>query len=99
MQETQEKWVRSLGLEDPLEKEVATHCGILAWEIPWQRSLADYSPWGCKKLDKTEQLTLSLFFSLSAEDQNDMGDGGREVRSWLDKMPIYPERRKKNSAT
>ena len=26
---------RSLGWEDPLEKEVATHCSILAWEIPW----------------------------------------------------------------
>ena len=31
----QETWVRSLGQEDPLEKEVATHSGILAWEIPW----------------------------------------------------------------
>ena len=28
-------WVWSLGLEDPLEEEVATHCGILAWRIPW----------------------------------------------------------------
>ena len=31
----QETWVRSLGLEDPLEKEMATHPSILAWEIPW----------------------------------------------------------------
>ena len=31
----QEMWVRSLGLEDPLEKEMATNSGILAWEIPW----------------------------------------------------------------
>ena len=31
----QEKWVRSLGQEDPLEKEMATHSSILAWEIPW----------------------------------------------------------------
>ena len=30
-----EKRVRSLGLEDPLEKEMATHFSILAWEIPW----------------------------------------------------------------
>ena len=30
----QETWVRSLGQEDPLEKELATHCSILAWEIP-----------------------------------------------------------------
>ena len=31
----QEPWVRSLGWEDPLEKEIATHSSILAWEIPW----------------------------------------------------------------
>ena len=30
----QETWVQSLGQEDPLEKEKATHCNILAW-IPW----------------------------------------------------------------
>jgi len=30
-----ETWVRSLGWEDPLEKAVATHSGILAWRIPW----------------------------------------------------------------
>ena len=28
-------WVRSLGQEDPLEEEMATHSSILAWEIPW----------------------------------------------------------------
>ena len=33
MQETW--WVRALGLEDPLEKEMATYSSILAWEIPW----------------------------------------------------------------
>ena len=33
MQETQ---VRSLGQEDPLEQEMATHSSILAWEIPWR---------------------------------------------------------------
>ena len=31
----QEPWVWSLGQEDPLEKEMATHSNILAWEIPW----------------------------------------------------------------
>ena len=35
MQETQEEQVPSLSLEDPLEKEMATHSSILAWEIPW----------------------------------------------------------------
>ena len=31
----QEMWVGSLGQEEPLEKEMATHSSILAWEIPW----------------------------------------------------------------
>ena len=35
MQETEETWVQSLGQEDSLEKEMATHSSILAWEIPW----------------------------------------------------------------
>ena len=30
-----ETWVRSLGQEDPLEKEMATHSSTLAWKIPW----------------------------------------------------------------
>jgi len=35
VQETQEMRVRSLGQEEPLEKEMATHFSILAWRIPW----------------------------------------------------------------
>ena len=35
----QETWVRFLGLEDPLEKEMATHSSILAWRIPWTEEL------------------------------------------------------------
>ena len=31
----QETWVRSLGWEDPLEKEMATHASTIAWKIPW----------------------------------------------------------------
>ena len=33
--EIQEMWVQSLGPEDPLEEEMATHSSILAWEIQW----------------------------------------------------------------
>ena len=43
-----ETWVRSLDLEDPLEKGKATHSSILAWRIP--------SPWGHKESDTAEQL-------------------------------------------
>ena len=34
-----ETWVRSLGREDPLEKEMAPHSSILAWKIPWTEDL------------------------------------------------------------
>ena len=46
MQETQ---ARSLGQEDPLEKEMATHSLIFAWKIP-QRNLAGYSPCSLKSV-------------------------------------------------
>ena len=36
-----ETWVQSLGQEDPLEKEMATHSSILAWRIPWGRKELD----------------------------------------------------------
>ena len=56
MQKTQ---VRSLGWEDPLEKEMATHSSILAWRIPWIKEPGRlYSPWGHKELDTTERLSL-----------------------------------------
>ena len=43
----QETWVRSLNWEDPLEKEMATHSSILAWEIPWEDPII---PWGHKRV-------------------------------------------------
>ena len=49
-----ETWVQSLGWEDTLEKEMATHPIILAWRIQGQRSLVGYSPWGRKESDMTE---------------------------------------------
>ena len=53
MQETQ---VSSLGREDPLEREMATHSSILACEIPWTEE--GYSLLGHKESDKTEQLSI-----------------------------------------
>ena len=53
----QETWVQSLGREDPLEKEKATHSSILAWRIPWTSG---------KELDTTEQLSLFTFTFLKA---------------------------------
>ena len=52
----QETRVRSLGWEDPLEKEMAARSSVLAWKIPWTRSLVGYHPWGRKESDTTEQI-------------------------------------------
>ena len=49
-----EPWGRSLGEEDPLEKETVAHSSILAWKIPWTESLASYSSWGGTESDATE---------------------------------------------
>ena len=50
-----ETWVRSLGWEDPLEKEMATHSSILAWRIPWKEELGGlYCPRGRKESDMAE---------------------------------------------
>ena len=46
MQETQ---VQSLGQEDPLEKEMATHSSILAWEIPWTEEPGRLQSMGSQK--------------------------------------------------
>jgi len=49
----QEMRVQSLVQEDPLKKEMATHSRILAGKSHGKRSLAGYSPWGCKQSDMT----------------------------------------------
>ena len=53
MQETQ---VQSLGRENPLEKEMATHSSILAWKTPWTEE--QRGPWGHKGLETSEQLSM-----------------------------------------
>ena len=53
-----ETWVRSLGWEDPLEKEKATHSSILAWRIPMDRGAWWATVHGVADLDTTERLSL-----------------------------------------
>ena len=45
-------WVQSLGPEDPLEKEIATHSNILAWRIPWTEE-----PGGLQSMGVTKSRT------------------------------------------
>ena len=49
----QEMQLRSLGEENPLEKEMATHSSTLAWKIPWSEECGRLSPWVHKELDTT----------------------------------------------
>ena len=49
----QETWVQFLGWEDPLEKEMATHSSILAWEIPWTEEPGRLKSMGSKESDVT----------------------------------------------
>ena len=63
MQETR---VRSLGQEDPLEKEIAIHSSTIAWKIHGQRSLVGYNPWGHKESVTTERLHFHFLVSQKA---------------------------------
>ena len=87
-----ETWVRSLGWADPLEKEMATHFSILAWEIPqmeepsrlqseavfYVQSVLEYPPWSC--------LCFSLWqwFSPFSGKDGRQGEGdGRGRNGWM----------------
>ena len=58
-----ETWVQSLGREDALEKEMATHCSTFDWKIPWMEEPVGCSGWGRKESDITEQLHFHSFLS------------------------------------
>ena len=56
----QETWVRSLGWEEPLEKEMATHSSILAWKIPWTEDPGKATAHGVSK--SWPRLSNFIFF-------------------------------------
>jgi len=50
MKETQEMRVWSLGQEDPLEEELATHSSIVAWKIPWTEEPGEIQSMGSQRV-------------------------------------------------
>ena len=62
--------VRSLGWEDLLEKEMATHSSTLAWKSYGRRSLISYRPQGRKESDMTERLCFNDFVGRAGSDMN-----------------------------
>ena len=59
----QETWVRSLGWEDPLEKEMATHPSILAWRIPWTEEPGGLQSTGSQRVGHNWATSLTLLLS------------------------------------
>ena len=75
----QETWVRSLGWEDPLEKEMATHSSTLAWRIPWTEDPGRLQSMGSQRVGHDWVTSLSL----------SMGDRGGYSIDTLDKGLIH----------
>ena len=59
----QETLVPYLGWEDFLEKEMATHCSILVWKIPWTEEPGRLQSMESQDSDRTENLSLSTYLS------------------------------------
>ena len=57
--------VHSLGWEDPLEKEIATHSSILAWRIPWTEEPGRLQSVGLQRVGHDWTTSLSLSFTLN----------------------------------
>ena len=82
----QERWVRSLGGEDPLEDEMVTHLSILAWKIPWTEEPGQYSSWDGKESKKTDNAHTkhassengSLSFTELRSTTSEIGEGGQQ---------------------
>ena len=64
-----ETWARLLGREDPLDKEMATHCGTLTCQVPQMEKPVGYSPCGRKESDTMERLHFSFFLLYKASPQ------------------------------
>ena len=57
----QRRWIWSLGQEDPLEKEIATHSNILAWEIPWTKEYGRPQSMGSQRIGHHLVTTTSIY--------------------------------------
>ena len=63
----QETRVRSLGQEDPLEKEMATHSSIYVWKVPWMEEPGRLQSMGSQRVEHNRATSLSYFLSCSLE--------------------------------
>ena len=90
MQETQ---VHFLSQEDPVEKEIATHSSILAWEIPWTKEPDVLQSMGLQESDTTEQLKPPLPHMIKDYSATKIKELLTRARIWMDlKILLLNER-------
>ena len=79
-----ETWVRSLGWDDPLEKEMATHSSILVWKIPWMEELGRLQSMGSQRVGHNSGFTqggtsgVTVVENLSAKQEMQVQSLGQE---------------------
>ena len=61
----QKTWAQSLGQEDPLEKEIATHSNILVWKIPWMEELGRLQSMGLQRVRNNRVTNALPYFKAS----------------------------------
>ena len=82
-----ETWVRSLGREDPLEKEMATHSSTLAWRIPWTEEPGGLQSTGSQRVRHIWATSISLSFSLGVQTIICLQCRRPEFNPWAQKIP------------
>ena len=80
----QETRVRSLGQEDPLEKEMATHSSILAWKIPWTEE-----PFRLQSMESQSRTQLSDFTIDLLTGKPNVPPGSRRLRGLVAKLKLW----------
>ena len=76
----QETWVRSLGQEDPLGKEMATRSSIFAWRIPWTEEPGGLQSRGSRELETPEWLAHTLGGEMAFEQESGLLSGSWSLK-------------------
>ena len=91
MQEMQENWVQSLGQEDPLEEEMATHSSILAWKIPWTEEPAGLQSMGSQTV-RQDWVTHTYIHTHMVKNDESMCSDWTQIPVWACNMTFSPQR-------
>ena len=87
--------VQSLGQEDPLEKEMATHSSILAWRIPWTGETTGLPSKGLQRVGHNQATNTVIFIEewLYFKDKDEGGQADRACASWsgMISCPVHPK--------